>query len=131
MAYEVGEFAISGRAASNINAGMPITLVGAVTPGSALNDVYQHATLAKLIVGVARATALAGKAVDVQIHGVVKVKAGASVGPGQPIGPVSGGSNPALLTLGSVPVAGVGISLTGGAAGEFISVLLRPGTFTL
>jgi hypothetical protein len=128
MAYEIGDFAISGLAASNINAGFPVTLVGAVTAGSAADEKYQHATIGKVIVGVARATALAGKAVDVQVFGVVKAVAAASLGAGQSIGPISGGSSMSFVT-GASNVA-VGISLTNAAAGDLFPVLLRQ-TFAL
>jgi hypothetical protein len=129
MAYEIGEFALSGLAASNINAGFPVTLVGAVTAGSAADEKYQTATIGKVVVGVARATALAGRAVDIQVFGVVKVPAAASLGAGANIGPISGGSSMSFITGASNPY--VGIALTNaGAAGDLISILLRP-TFAL
>jgi hypothetical protein len=129
MAYEVGEFAVSGLAASNIQAGFPVALVGQVTAGSAADERYQQATIGKGLVGVARATALAGRAVDVQITGVVKVRAAASLAAGSFIGPISGGSSMSFVTGASNPV--VGIALNNAAAGDLFPVLLVPGAFAL
>jgi hypothetical protein len=131
MAYETESqnITLQGLAASNINAGAAVALVGAVTAGSAADEKYQTATVAKQIAGVARATALAGRAVDVHMFGVVKCLAAASIGAGAPVGPVSGGSTAlGIVASGSQKV---GWSLVNAAAGDLFSVRLEPGVFIL
>jgi hypothetical protein len=123
-------FAIPGLAASNINAGAAVSLVGAVVPGSAQDEKYYTATSSKPVAGVARATALGGKPVDVQLLGVVKMRAAASIGAGAPVGPVSGVATDAI---GLTPSGGAqaGMLLTNAAAGDIVPVLLRQQLFIL
>jgi hypothetical protein len=128
MAHEVQNWAIPGLAASNINAGMPVTIAGLVNGGSGAG--FYQATSTKQVIGVARASAAQGKAVEVAVDGIVKCRAAASLGAGAVVGPVSGVATDAVGPLASGFPA-VGVAVDSAAAGDIFSVLLRQQQFVL
>ena len=128
MAHEVQNWAIPGLAASNINAGMPVTIAGLVNAGSGPG--FYQATSTRGVIGVARATALQGKPVEVAVDGIVKCRAAASLGAGAIVGPVTGVATDAVTFLASGFPA-VGVAVEPAAAGDIFSVLLRQQQFVL
>jgi len=133
MAFENSNFAKSYKAASAVNAGQPVMLLGALTPGSAVNETIVPAGSSNLdVLGVARASVAAGGAVDVDLPpGFVKVIAAASLGAGArvAVGSTNGRVVPAALAFsGSTAAvkAVVGIAETSAVDGDIFTIQLRP-----
>lgn len=125
MAYEGqgNAFDISQRAASAIQAYQAVT--NALVAGSQLDDSVIPGASGAAILGVARASHAQGDAANVQTFGVVKMKAGASIGAGANL--VVGSLGLVALVAASAPISTVGKALVNAAAGDIFSVLLNPG----
>lgn len=139
MAFENCQFSLTAFAASAINAGQPVALVGAVTPGSALSETVVPAGSVNVdVFGVARATAAVGGAVDVDLAGVVKAIAAASIGAGARVvvGTTTGRLVPLIpsglsTSLGSALGAqglrfAVGVALVSAVDADIFTILLKP-----
>jgi len=133
MAFENSNFSKTYKAASAVNAHQPVMMLGALTPGSAVNETVVPAGSWNLdVLGVARATAPAGGAVTVDLPpGFVKVIAAASLGAGArvAVGSSNGRLVPAALAFtGSTAAvkAAVGIAETSAVDGDIFSIQLKP-----
>lgn len=117
MAHEINGLTLPFLAASAITAGQPVVLVGALTPGSAINGVVVPApSLNADALGVSRAgQPTPGFGVEVVVEGVVKCVAAASIGQGARV--AVGSTNGKLI-----PIAASGlIASVGPSAGAFSS----------
>lgn len=140
MAFENHRSVLTGLAASVINAGQPVALVGAVTPASSRDEVVIPAASLNIdVFGVARSTQPTyGFPVDIVVEGVVKCVAAASLGAGvrvavgstngkliplHPSGPIDTATTPVVA---QPPRFVVGRALTAAVAGDTFSVLLDP-----
>lgn len=134
MAFENSNFSKTYRAASAVNAGQPVVLLGALTPGSALDETVVPAGSWNLdVLGVARATvATVGMPVTVDLApGFVKAIAAASLGAGArvavgstngrlvPVAPAFTGSTAAVKAV-------VGVAEVNAVDGDIFTVLLKP-----
>lgn len=132
MAHEISRWAIPGRAASAISAGAAVSLVGAVNPASSIDNAYITATTTADISGLCRASVAQGKALEIDVEGVGKFRAAASLGAGAQVGPASGVATDALvpmaMTVGSAVFGRfkVGQALEAAVAGDIFSVLIKP-----
>lgn len=132
MAHEISRWAVPGRAASAINAGAAVALVGAINAASAGDNLYIRATTTAQIMGLSRASVAQGQALEVDVEGVGKARAAASLGAGAFVGPASGvatdGLVPMALTVGSAMFGRVklGQALENAAAGDIFSVFIQP-----
>lgn len=127
MAFEKRQESLSFIAASAVNMGQPVALLGAVTPGSAVDlKVVPAASLNIDAIGIARATqATVGLPVQVVVQGVAKVLAGASIGQGARIAVGSTNGVVAQSALGAVASNvkfAVGRALVNAAAGDYFSI---------
>lgn len=125
MAYEGqgNAFAIPQRAASAVQMYQAVT--NAFVAGSQLDDSVIPAASGNAILGVTRASHAQGDAVEVITFGVVKMKAGASMGAGAPV--VVGSLGAIAILAASAPLSTVGKALTNAVAGDIFSVHLNPG----
>ncbi len=125
MAYEGqgNAFAIPQRAASAIQMYQAVT--NSFVAGSQLDDSVIPAASGGAILGVTRASHAQGDACEVITYGVVKMKAGASLGAGAAI--AVGSLGLVAVPAASQPISSVGKALVNAAAGDIFAVLLNPG----
>jgi hypothetical protein len=132
MAYENSNFSITARAASAINAHQPVAYVGAVTPGSAVDElVVPVGSLNIDVLGVSRATvATVGMPVTIDLPpGLVKVIAAASLGAGSRVAVGSTNGRLVPVALGAVASQvkhSVGVAVLNASDGDIFTVLLKP-----
>ena len=127
MAYKVADYesqVLPQRAASQTNQGAAVVVSASqadyVLPAA-------NATAGNLL-GLAVATAASpGDPIAVQFDGVGKAIAAASVGVGAQVGVMSASAGGLGPVASGTENRAVGISRTAAAAGEFFSVLIRPG----
>lgn len=138
MAYERSWHAKSYKAASAINAGQAVAYLGALTPGSTLDEtVVPCPSFNIYAIGVARATvATPGLPVDVDLSGYVKMIAAASMAPGAFV--AVGSTNGVVIQIKASNIAsaadGVGAGLrfilgyaeTAAVAADIFTVRLNP-----
>ena len=125
MAYKVdSNLALPQRAASAINQGAAV-----VVSASQADYVLPAANAtAGQLVGLAVATAASpNDGVAVQYDGIGKAIAAASVGVGAPVGVAAASAGGLAPVASGTENRQVGISRTSAAAGEYFSVLLKPG----
>lgn len=133
MAFEKSWHAKTYRAASVINAGQPVAMLGALTPASALDETIVPAGSVNVaVLGVARATvATVGMPVDVDLGGYVKAIAGASLGAGAYVGVgcVNGILVPMAASFAATQMAlryVVGVAEVNAVAADIFTVRLAP-----
>lgn len=118
-------------AASAVNAGQPVALVGAVNAASAQDlKVIPAASCNIDAIGIARATqATVGLPVKVVVRGVTKALAGASIGMGARV--IVGSTN-GVVAVGTLNAVAsnvrfqIGRALVNAASGDLFSVWLQP-----
>ena len=132
MAFENSNFSKTYRAASVIAQYQPVAMLGAVTAASALDEtVVPVITNTVAFLGVARASAAIGAAVDVDLApGFVKVVAAASIGAGAPVGNNNGATYAVVpIAAASIGAKALGFAEVNAAAGDVFTVRLDPNAF--
>jgi len=132
MAFERSVRSKTYLAASAVSAMQPVAMLGAVTAGSARDEAVQAAPSYNIFpLGVARASALAGGVVTVDLDGWVKCIAAASLGAGAPV--AVGSTNGVIIPV-AVTAAGptapprfiLGFAEDNAAAADVTTVRLAP-----
>lgn len=131
MAWENSNFSTTFRAASVIAQYQAVTMLGNVTPGSALDEtVIPAAASGNAVIGVARASAGVGEPVTVDhAPGVVKMLAAASLGAGAFVGIFGATWSVVPVAAASIGIKAIGYARMSAAAGDVFPVQLQPQNF--
>lgn len=131
MAFENSNFSKTYRAASAIAQYQAVTMLGAVSPASALDEaVLPAAASGNPILGIARASAAVGAPVTVDLApGFAKMLAGASLGAGAFVGVMGATWSVVPIAAASIGIKAIGQSEHNAVAGDVFTVRLDPQAF--